>query len=208
MVGQRIASARRTGPERRVTQAELAKFLGVTPQAVSGWERGESMPETEKLSRIADFLSTSVGWILNGEAHTVTMLASGPITHVPLVDTVPAGKLALPMSQLDTAQLPLLAFSDLGRGDFIALTVEGDSMDRISPSSSIIVINKDDRALVSGKPYVFCHRGQVTFKIWRPNPARLQPYSTNPVHDPIYVTDKSEAEKMVVGRVKRTVLDF
>jgi SOS-response transcriptional repressor LexA len=127
---------------------------------------------------------------------------------IPLLDSVPAGKLQAPISQIPVEDVPLLAFADLGRGDFIALTVRGDSMDRISPDGSTIVINKADRTLVSGKPYVFCVRGEVTFKLWRPEPARLAPYSTNPIHEPRYVKTKVEAEKYVVGRVRRSVLDL
>jgi len=209
-IGKRIAAARAAGIGRRVTQAELATNLGVSPQAVSGWERGESFPEAEKLTRIANFLSVSLGWLLQGDesGYSAPTPDDKNTVIVRLVDSVPAGKLAAPMSQLAMEQLPLMIFNNLDRGEYIALTVDGDSMDRISPDGSIIVINKSDRTLVSGKPYVFCHRGRVTYKLWRPEPARLQPHSTNPMHEPIYVKDKVEAEKLVVGRVKRSVLDL
>lgn len=208
-IGKRIAEARSFGVGRRITQAELANHLGVTPQAVSGWERGESYPEAEKITNIALFLSVPTGWLLDGDESGMTPKPDDKrMAFVRLVDSVPAGKLAAPMSQLGLDQLPLLIIDGLGRGEYIALTVDGDSMDRVSPDGSIIVVNKADRTLVSGKAYVFCHRGKVTYKLWRPDPARLQPHSTNPLHEPIYVKDKPEAEKLVVGRVKRTILDL
>src|SRR5262245_16143263 len=37
----------------RLTQADLAEQLGVTSQAVSQWERGETVPETRNIPRIA-----------------------------------------------------------------------------------------------------------------------------------------------------------
>lgn len=209
-LGKRIAEARAGGLGRRVTQAELADHLAVTPQAVSGWERGEATPEADKIAKIANFLGVATGWLLEGDESGFT--APKPhdrgLAYVRLMDSVPAGKLAAPMSQVALDQLPLLIFADLGRGDYIALTVEGDSMDRISPDGSIIVVNKSDRTLVSGKPYVFCHRGKVTFKLWRPDPPRLQPASTNPVHEPLYVKSKEDAEGLVVGRVVRSMIDF
>lgn len=130
------------------------------------------------------------------------------VAQIPLLDTVTAGKLRGSSTQIPVADVPLLAFADLGRGDFFALTVEGDSMDRVSPDGSVIVVNQADRTLVSGKPYVISQRGEATFKLWRADPPRFAPFSTNPVHEPIYVKSKSEAEKLVVGRVKRTVLDL
>lgn len=134
--------------------------------------------------------------------------AKAKIAQIPLLDTVTAGKLKGSANQIPVTDVPLLAFADLGRGDFFALKVEGDSMDRVSPDGSVIVINQADRTLVSGKAYVVSQRGEATFKLWRSDPPRFAPYSTNPAHEPIFVKSKSDAERMVVGRVKRTVLDL
>src|SRR5690606_18192611 len=119
-----------------------------------------------------------------------------------------AGKLKAPSSQIPVEDAPLLAFADLGRGEFFALKVEGDSMDRGSPAGSTIVVNRADRTLVGGKAYVISNRGEATFKVWRPEPPRFAPFSTNPTHEPVFVKSKKDAEGMVVGRVKRTVLDL
>ena len=43
-----------------MTQEGLASALGVSRQAVSKWETGESMPDTENLIRIADALGVSL----------------------------------------------------------------------------------------------------------------------------------------------------
>lgn len=130
------------------------------------------------------------------------------ISQIPLLDTVTAGKLRSSSSQIPVEDVPLLAFADLGKGDYFALTVEGDSMDRCSPEGSVIIVNQADRTLVSGKAYVISRKGEATFKLWRSDPPRFAPFSTNPMHDPIFVKSKAEAEKLVVGRVKRTVLDL
>ena len=134
--------------------------------------------------------------------------AAEDISKIPLLDKVTAGKLKSPSSQIPIEDVPLLAFADLGRGDFFALTVEGDSMDRLSPDGSVIIVNQADRTLVVGRAYVISRRGEATFKLWRSDPPRFSPYSTNPMHEPVFIKSKSEAERLVVGRVKRTVLDL
>jgi len=129
------------------------------------------------------------------------------VTTVPLLSWVSAGRLAEPTSQIPVEDVPLLAFADLGRGDFFALKIEGDSMDRISPEGSTIIVNRADRTPVAGKPFVFAVRGETTYKLWQPNePAYLAPHSTNPGHKPIFVKRKRDLE--VIGRVKRTILDL
>jgi SOS-response transcriptional repressor LexA len=127
-------------------------------------------------------------------------------TVVPLISWVSAGGLADASSQIPIEEVPLLAFADLGRGDFFALRVQGDSMDRVSPEGSIIIVNRAERQLVAGKPYVFAVRGESTYKIWHAKPDYLAPYSTNPSNGPIIVERKRDLA--VIGRVRRSVLDL
>ncbi len=55
--GQRLAAARRRA---NITQENFARVLGVSRQAVSKWESDLTMPETEKLARIAQVLEISL----------------------------------------------------------------------------------------------------------------------------------------------------
>ena len=48
------------------TQKELADKLCISFQAVSKWEKGETLPDTSILLDLADILNTSVDLILNG----------------------------------------------------------------------------------------------------------------------------------------------
>lgn len=50
----------------RLTQAEVAERLNVTPQSVSNWERGESLPDISLLPDLACMLRCSVDAILSG----------------------------------------------------------------------------------------------------------------------------------------------
>ncbi|CAL77384.1 hypothetical protein; putative LexA, SOS-response transcriptional repressor domain fragment [Bradyrhizobium sp. ORS 278] len=199
----------------RGARSALANHLGIRTDAISRMTNLDGAKENREISLaeligMAEFFEDEPPGLkeARSKAKDIRDRTEAKITRVPLLDTVPAGKLAAPMSQLPIDQVPLLAFADLGRGDFIALTVRGDSMDRISPESSTIIVNKADRTLVSNKAYVFCDRGEVTFKLWKPDPPRLAPLSTNPVHEPRYLKTKAEAERMVVGRVKRSFLDL
>ena len=52
---------------RKYTQQGLADKLGVSHQAVSNWERGESMPDISILPKLAALLGTSVDNILSAD---------------------------------------------------------------------------------------------------------------------------------------------
>ena len=56
LIGKNIAVLRKT---RGVKQEELARFVGVSAQAVSKWENG-GVPDTELLPKIAEFFQVSI----------------------------------------------------------------------------------------------------------------------------------------------------
>ena len=62
-VGEQIYLLRKI---KGLTQNELGERLSISAQAVSKWERGETLPDTAILSDLADILETSVDNILRG----------------------------------------------------------------------------------------------------------------------------------------------
>lgn len=69
-IGRKILSLRKC---RNMTQVNLADKLGITYQAVSSWERGNSMPDIEKLPEIAKLFEISIDELI-GESKVVTMM--------------------------------------------------------------------------------------------------------------------------------------
>lgn len=49
---------------KELTQEDVAEFLGITPQSVSKWERGESYPDITLLPALANIFETSVDLLL------------------------------------------------------------------------------------------------------------------------------------------------
>ena len=67
-VGTQIAALRK---RKELTQAELGERLSVSFQAVSKWERGETLPDTAILSALARALDSTIDNILNGGERAV-----------------------------------------------------------------------------------------------------------------------------------------
>lgn len=51
----------------RLTQAQLANTLLISPQAVSKWERGDNAPDIALIVTLARVLGVGVEWLLSGE---------------------------------------------------------------------------------------------------------------------------------------------
>lgn len=125
---------------------------------------------------------------------------------VPLVSWVSAGRLTQRLAVTAADVLRQVMVAELPTGDWIALEVDGDSMNYVAPHGSVIVVNRADREPIEGKYYVFSTgEGETTFKLYRGGPRpRLQPQSRNADHETILVTD----DMTVVGRVVRAIVDL
>ena len=63
-IGEFISSQRR---KNNLTQAALAKKLGITDRAVSKWERGKGLPDASLMLDLCEILGITVNELLNGE---------------------------------------------------------------------------------------------------------------------------------------------
>ncbi len=73
-IGKKIVSLRR---EKNMTQTELADRLNVSFQAVSNWERGQSMPDISKLPELAEIFEISIDELLGVKSKFVESVADG-----------------------------------------------------------------------------------------------------------------------------------
>ena len=62
--GDRVAGAREAA---NLSQAQLARYLGVRKSTLAGWEDDASEPRANKLSMMAGVLNVSITWLLTGE---------------------------------------------------------------------------------------------------------------------------------------------
>lgn len=192
---------RRIREERGHSQAGLAKLARVSQQLISRLESGRDQT-TKKLPALATALGVLVTEL---DPAYVVEVASPDIVLIPRLSWVSAGALRPHVSIEDLSDWPKVAAIDLPKGDWIALEVEGDSMDRISPPGSLIFVNRNDRRLVANACYVIAdEQGEATYKRYRPNPDRFEPVSLNPAYEPLY----PDNEPVIIGRVKRSVIDM
>jgi len=199
MIGRRLRAARKALD---LTLEAVAPEVPLSVSQLSRIESGKREARAHEVQRLADIYGISFSELMDGtlpnddDAHSVV---------VPIVSWVSAGS----FSREDLAQdvAGTMTINDLPRGDWIALRVEGDSMDRISPPGSIILVDRRDKKLILNGCYIIGDgNGNITYKRFRSSPIRFEPVSTNPVHEPIF-TDGNQMPA-IIGRVKKTMLDM
>ena len=78
-VGEQIAVLRKA---KGLTQSELGERIGVSFQAVSKWERGETLPDVTLLPDLAKILETTVDFILLGNEKVIEYKGKFTVTDM------------------------------------------------------------------------------------------------------------------------------
>ena len=78
-IGRKISNLRK---EKNMTQMELADKLGISFQAVSNWERGNSMPDISKLPELAEVMEVSVDELLGEKSVIVDAVINNNMEEV------------------------------------------------------------------------------------------------------------------------------
>ena len=140
------------------------------------------------IMKIADILGCSPGDIIG----------ASPIRSIPLLGSIAAG----PWNDAEQEHIGYVPLPNgIGGPRCFALRPVGDSMDQIVPpgDGGYIVVDPDQLDLRDGSLYaVQRDGGEATFKMYRSDPARLEPCSTNSDYAPIMI---GREPFFVVGRV-------
>lgn len=120
--------------ENQLTQSQLAKLCGVHQTAVSQWEKGRTMPDTESLKILSEVLDASID----------TILSNAPVSpkgvKIPVLGYVRAG---IPVEAIeeviDHEEIsPKLAAT----GEFFGLSIKGNSMEPRMCEGDVVIVRK------------------------------------------------------------------
>lgn len=168
-----------------LSQAQLAKRLGLSASTISMYEVGKRQPDFEKEELIADFFNVDLNTLRGKDVE-----AESKCRRIPVYGRVAAG---IPIEAveniMDYEEIPIS-----WKGEYAALKVKGDSMaPRILEGDVIIVHLQDDAE--SGDIVVALINGQdATVKrlIKYANGIMLQ--ALNPAYEPINFTSENMEE--------------
>jgi len=169
-------------------QSEMARFIGVSPQAVQKWIAGGSEPRGRNLDLAAEFLGVTpahlkFGIVMDqhpGESSSInnglmsvrSVDADDPsLTQIMKVKLkVQAGITGFQVepeeSDGETMGVPTewIRSERLSKQDLKAIIVRGESMEPALYDGDVIVVNTADKALVDGTVYAVNYEGEVVVK--------------------------------------------
>lgn len=191
------------------TQAECVERWGFNANTLKSNLNGNVDFSFKRAKAYGSAFKVRAEWLYDGSGpmQEPAKTSRRPPIEVPVISWVSAGGLN-PMGDIENiADAERLVLSGLPPARYFATQVRGDSMDRVSPEGSRIIVNCDDHEPIAGRFYLFSLRGEATFKRYYDSPIkRLEPFSTNPANRTIYLAE--DPDWNVVGRVVRSLLDL
>jgi repressor LexA len=126
----RLKEARKAA---RMTQAEVAKILGVNQNTYSYWETGKTKIDNISLSKLAEIFNVSIDYLLDIQPPVKGV-------RVPIYGSVPAG---IPLEAIENIEgyeeiTPALA----SKGEYFALKIKGESMSPFILNNDIVIVRK------------------------------------------------------------------
>lgn len=127
MFHKRLISLRK---EKKLTQHELAKQLGITRSALSQYELGNRQPDYETLQKIAEFFECSTDYLLgrenNPKPFSPETFTKDDFVYLPVLGRIKAGyNLIAEQNIIGYSPVPKNEVKD---GEYFFLEVTGDSM--------------------------------------------------------------------------------
>ena len=125
--------------ERELSQTELAQNLGVTRQAVSGWERGTAVPSAEKLIALSRLYGIPLNELVNGAEPPGAEVAE-PEPAPPEAEEAPR-RAALSWRVAAAALAGCILFAGITLGAALGFTL---SKCPETPKDGLTIISQDD----------------------------------------------------------------
>jgi len=178
--------------EKGITQSDLGNVLNISQPQARDLIMGDRKVALSEIPKLEDFFGLKFDQADNLEG-------------IPLISWVSAGKLLHPdQTPNDWDDFPKEYAPDLDpNGDWIALRVNGRSMDKISPHDSIIFVNRNEKTLVPNACYVVSDgQGGATYKRWQP-PNIFESVTTK-IEE--YERFEYDQEPEIIGRVRKSIL--
>jgi len=203
----RLSELRR---KKRLTQKELGKVFGLSKQAISSYEKGDSAPTHETLKKMAEFFGVTTDYLLGRTDDPrplndfFEMYPVGRMIRVPIVGTVKAGPDGLAFEEFQGYECTEEA--GLGDGKYFFLRVNGDSMvgEGILPGD-LVLVRQQSEIEDGGLAVVIVDDEQGMLKrVYRRKESFIL-QAANPAYRPVVV---SVNRVRIVGKVKRMVRNY
>lgn len=181
---------------KRMTQTEVANFIGLSQGAYSNWERGESKIDNLSLARLAELFEVSVDYLLGK-----TDAPGNKYIRIPVLGRVAAG---IPIDAIEE----VIDWEDInaesaGDGEYFGLQIKGQSMEPKISDGDVVIVRRQPDVDNGDIAVVLVNGNDATVKKIKKSPQGVVLIPSNPAYEPMYYSNE-EIESLpvtILGRV-------
>ncbi len=180
-----------------LTQAEVARTIGLTQNGYSYWENGKAKIDKDQLLKLAELFEVSTDYLLGN--------TSKPNTKgvwIPVLGDVAAG---IPIEAVeDIVDYEEIDAALAATGDFFGLRIKGSSMEPRIREGDVVIVRKQDDADTGDTVVVLVNGDSATVKrLKKEADGSMWLLPNNPAYDPQHFTPTEITEKPVhiIGKV-------
>lgn len=180
-----------------LTQAEVARTIGLTQNGYSYWENGKAKIDKDQLLKLAELFEVSTDYLLGN--------TSKPNTKgvwIPVLGDVAAG---IPIEAVeDIVDYEEIDSALAATGDFFGLRIKGSSMEPRIREGDVVIVRKQGDADTGDTVVVLVNGDSATVKrLKKEADGSMWLLPNNPAYDPQHFTPTEITEKPVhiIGKV-------
>ncbi|EUJ36662.1 LexA family protein [Brochothrix thermosphacta] len=204
-----------------ITRRKLSSDLNISYTTVTDWINAKTYPRIDKIELMANYFNINKSDLV--EESTEDNIhpfptASTELIDLPLYGDVAAGALAemesVDVWDVENIQLPKVILPTLSSyTNLFAMRVNGDSMDKVIPDHSLVVVKPiEHTAYKDGDIVVFSYNGEYSLKRYRPNAMQkfiiFEADSHNPDFQDIPINKEDMPEANIYGKVVVSINKF
>lgn len=185
-----------------ITQAQLAKKLDLSPSAVSAWERGANKPLMDVIVKMSEMFDKPITYFLDVEDVTDTV----DVASLPVYGNVSCGYGAVIQETPESYEATPKDW--LNGGDYFYLRAKGDSMigARIFDGDLLLIRKQDD--VENGEIAAVVVDGESMLKRVYKTDKSVILQSENSKYAPITYNPEQNKDIMIIGKLKKVILNF
>lgn len=183
---------------------EVGERVGKSGKTISAWEVGRGQPDADKLIELCQLFGVSISEFYQ-EVPGALAAIPGPSCQMPLVGRIAAGTPREAINQSGESVEVLITVRDAHPRGFW-LSVAGNSMNRLFPEGTLVLIDPDMTVRDGDVAVVFVNGDDATLKrvYFEGDAIRLHPESYDPEY-PDRLIDQSDPDAPEVRIVGRAV---
>lgn len=186
----------------RLTQAEIAKIIGVNQNTYSYWENEKTKIDNATLAKLADYFNVTIDYLLGRDENTKNSPANQKGIKIPVLGHVVAG---IPLEAIENIEgyeeiSPAMAV----RGEFFALRVKGRSMEPYLLENDTVIVKKQNDVENDAIAIILVNGDEATVKKIKKQESGITLIGLNTsVYEPHFYTNAEVLSLpiVIIGRV-------